>query len=228
MKRHRFVCAALLGAALLLLVPATSSAQISFGRGGYGRGGIAFSVGNAPYYRSYAGPGYYGFSPYYGRAAYPGYYAPRAYFDYSYPGYSSYWRGPRNYYTPSYYDSSYSSNPVYGYGGGTYTPGYRPDGDYAYGSTREANTATVSVRVPVADAEVWIEGRKTQQQGTTREFVSPPLDPGRSYTYTVRASWVENGKPVEQTRTVPVQANGTATADFTTGGGPRQKIDDQK
>jgi uncharacterized protein (TIGR03000 family) len=76
------------------------------------------------------------------------------------------------------------------------------------------NAAKVHVRVPAA-ATVWFEGDQTRQTGPARDFVSPPLTPGQTYTYDVRARWTENGRPVEQTRTVRVRAGDTSTVDFT-------------
>ena len=67
------------------------------------------------------------------------------------------------------------------------------------------NEAHITLVVP-PDAEVWFDGDKAQQTGPTREFVSPPLTPGQTYTYHVRVRWTENGKPVEQDRDIRVQA----------------------
>ena len=46
--------------------------------------------------------------------------------------------------------------------------------------------------------------------------MSPPLDPDKTYTYSVQAKWMENGKPMDQTRTVTVTPNQTAMVDFGT------------
>ena len=59
-----------------------------------------------------------------------------------------------------------------------------------------------------ADAEIWFEGDKTSQTGTSRTFVSPALQPGRNFTYDIRARWISSeGKNVDQTRQVRVQAD---------------------
>jgi len=63
----------------------------------------------------------------------------------------------------------------------------------------------LSVRVP-PDAEILIDGRQTMQRGTTRLFVSPPLSPDREFRYEVQARWMENGKEVNRTKSVPVRA----------------------
>jgi uncharacterized protein (TIGR03000 family) len=216
MRRHRLWAAALLlGAAGLLLTPSASQAQLRMGFGGYGMG-IGYGSGYYGYYPSYYS---YGYSPYnWGYA-----YSPSSYWygsNWSYPSYSwggysypsySYWGG---YSSPSYYSGDYYSSPstTYSYP----APSYGSP-SYSYGAmAREerANTAQVDVRVPDPNAEIWIEGSKTQQRGTLRLFESPPLNPDKNYTYDIRARWTENGREVERTKTVPVRANERANVDF--------------
>jgi uncharacterized protein (TIGR03000 family) len=165
---------------------------------------------NAPYGWGYGTPATWGYQPW----GYGGFYSPSMYGTYGYNP-SLTW----NYYTPG----NYSGYTTPGYATG-YTPTYgttgSSGGSYGYGTAspqQPRDTALVNVRVPTRDAQVWIEGKKTQQQGTWREFVSPPLDPSKSYTYDVRARWTENGREVERTETVPVHANDVATVDFTSG-----------
>jgi uncharacterized protein (TIGR03000 family) len=67
-------------------------------------------------------------------------------------------------------------------------------------------SARVTVQLP-ANATLWIDGQPTQQTGATRQFVSPPsLEPGRTYGYTLRAQWVENGQTVTREKTVEFKA----------------------
>ncbi len=73
----------------------------------------------------------------------------------------------------------------------------------------------VNVRVPAADAEVWLEGTKTNQKGLSRNYQSPPLDAGWRYVYEVRAQWQEGSTPVTQTRFVPVRPGDVVSVDFT-------------
>ena len=68
--------------------------------------------------------------------------------------------------------------------------------------------------MPDPNAQVIFDGDETHQRGTERDFVSPPLTPNKTYTYSVQAKWMENGKPMDQTRTVTVTPNQTATVDF--------------
>jgi len=216
----------LLGAAVLLLAPATSSAQVRFGRfGGYSGGYSGYSpgysmYGYSPYGSGYSSGVYYpGYSPYY-----PGYsnYGAWSYPNYSYPNYSA-----RDYYSAP--GMSYSNWPAYSSDTSSYSYG-------APASTTVRDTAQLNVRLPDPNAEVWVEGKRTEQRGTQREFVSPPLNPDKNYTYEVRARWTENGQERERTKTVAVRANSTATIDFTTAtnsrvddidGDRRQKSDDR-
>jgi uncharacterized protein (TIGR03000 family) len=56
------------------------------------------------------------------------------------------------------------------------------------------------------DAEVSIQGAKSRQIGSTRLFVSPPLNQGENYQYAIHVSWMTNGKQVTQDRTIPIRA----------------------
>jgi uncharacterized protein (TIGR03000 family) len=226
MRQHRWGAAAVCAAAALLLVPPVASAQVSVGVGRFG-----VSVGT-PYYGYYS-PGYYtsGYYPsYYSYGYYPyrsGYTAPA----YAYGTYSPYstWYGSTWSY-PSYATTDYyytapvtSSGTTYPSGTGSY---------YTYGAPsrqEERDAARLNVRLPDPEADVWVEGKRTQQRGLWREFISPPLTAEKSYTYEVRARWTENGKEREATKTVAVRPNGVATVDFTVPTtGPQVEPLDQK
>jgi uncharacterized protein (TIGR03000 family) len=75
----------------------------------------------------------------------------------------------------------------------------------ATGLSEESNKAHISLAVP-ADAQVWFDGKATRLTGTRRTFASPPLTPGRTYTYTLRVRWMNDGTPVEENRSVQVHA----------------------
>ena len=72
----------------------------------------------------------------------------------------------------------------------------------------------IRVQVP-PDAEVWFEGEKATQQGAVRFFESPSLTPGRKFVYHIKARWMEDGRPVEQSREVSVFAGDKFSIDFT-------------
>ena len=74
--------------------------------------------------------------------------------------------------------------------------------------------AHIDVRVP-PDAQVFFDGSPTRQTGEERMFVSPPLDPGRTYNYNIEARWMDNGKMVDQTKTVTVGPGASPVVDFT-------------
>jgi uncharacterized protein (TIGR03000 family) len=77
------------------------------------------------------------------------------------------------------------------------------------------NLARIRLCVP-AGARVWIDGQETTQTGTDRTFESPPLTPGKEFTYNVTAKWCcPDGKEVVRTRQVDVQANATVDLDLT-------------
>ena len=65
-----------------------------------------------------------------------------------------------------------------------------------------------------ANAKLWVDDLPTTQTGTAREFVTPPsLEPGKTYRYTIRAQWEENGQPVTRERTVEFQAGKSIIVD---------------
>jgi uncharacterized protein (TIGR03000 family) len=83
--------------------------------------------------------------------------------------------------------------------------------------------ARLAVAAPTPDAEVWLNGARTDQTGLSRRFKSPELIPGRKYSYEVRARWMEDGKPQETTRTVVVEAGSQLNVDLTPGSATARK-----
>jgi len=200
----------------LLLVPATSAAAPrggggrSYGGRSYGSYGGYSGYGNGGYNRGYGYGGYnrgYGYGGYNrGYGFYPGYYGTYGSGDYGYT---------RNY----GYFSTYPDYSGYYVDEGSESPSYSSTGPATtyqsfYPST-PSTAVTMNVHVPDANADVWIENSPTQQRGMDREFVSPALDTGRTFTYHVRARWMENGQERDQTRNVDVQAGQRVTVDFT-------------
>jgi uncharacterized protein (TIGR03000 family) len=238
-----FATALVLAAAALLLVPEASYAQRRGGgvRGGaVVRGGVVArgggwygGVARGGWYGGWNRGGWYGgwnrgYYPYWGGGWYGGSYRP--YYGYSYPSYG--YSYPSYGYSYPYGYADYSA-PNYAY---SYTPGYSystPSNPYSYApsiapylaeiqsyqslyppsSTTGDTRAHVQVNVP-SNAQVWFEGTLTQQGGMSRTFESPELMPGRTYTYHIRARWMDNGQPRDQTRLVTVHAGQLATVDF--------------
>jgi uncharacterized protein (TIGR03000 family) len=79
----------------------------------------------------------------------------------------------------------------------------------------DPNAALIVAHVP-EDAQIWFEGEPTAQKGDLRLFTSPPLTPGKDYTYTVGVRWAEHGRQVSQTGLVPVRAGEVHCIDLVT------------
>jgi uncharacterized protein (TIGR03000 family) len=92
--------------------------------------------------------------------------------------------------------------------------GYSSGGGYSNGQGSE-KSAVVMVKVPLALVDVTINGNRTTLTGKTRVFATPELTPGKSYTYTLAASWTEGGLPRSASRTVQLTAGQMVTIDFT-------------
>jgi uncharacterized protein (TIGR03000 family) len=66
--------------------------------------------------------------------------------------------------------------------------------------------ATIEVQVPV-NAQIFVDGAKTSQSGSSRSFVTPALEPGKTFSYEMRVQWTApDGLMVNLTRTVHVKA----------------------
>jgi uncharacterized protein (TIGR03000 family) len=75
--------------------------------------------------------------------------------------------------------------------------------------------AYLRVLLPEEDAKVLIDGATTKQTGSKRLFMSPPLQPGHTYTYTVTAKWEPNNyTEVIRTRRVSVTAGADVEVDL--------------
>ena len=71
----------------------------------------------------------------------------------------------------------------------------------------------MTVIVP-ADAKLFIEDQPTQMTGTRREFLSPRLEPGKQYLYTLMAEVERQGQKVSGTEEFPVKAGDHAVVEF--------------
>jgi len=206
-------------------------ASMPYGQYGWGTAGVgAYN----PYFNAY-NPGAWG------AGSLPGFYNPNYGYWAGYAGNTGQFFNPGLFSDQGLYGGLYGPS-AYGNLGatGTATYGYRPyyaaythpnNGDYVgnNGTTVRqsfypplnnnaqglpANSAAVQVTVR-PDAEVWFNGVKTGQTGAVRQFQSPPLEPGGTYTYQVRARWTQNGEVQDQTRDLRVAPNGRAFLDFT-------------
>jgi len=119
----------------------------------------------------------------------------------------------------------YGGYGCYGYYGGYGRYGYRGYDCY-YGGwsampvaapTMQAAAATPAqlvVRLP-ADAKLFVDDQPTSSRSTQRTFVTPNLDPGYVYSYTVRAEIVRDGQKHIETKKVNVSAGGVSQLSFT-------------
>jgi uncharacterized protein (TIGR03000 family) len=73
--------------------------------------------------------------------------------------------------------------------------------------------ATIVVSLP-ANAKLTIDNDATEQSSSQRVFVSPALQPGRDYHYTLEARFEQDGKPVVLKQEVAVRAGRTTPVTF--------------
>jgi uncharacterized protein (TIGR03000 family) len=75
--------------------------------------------------------------------------------------------------------------------------------------------ATIIVKI-FKDATLEIEGAATKKKGEERKFVSPDLEPGTKYKYTLVARWEPNNyTKITRTKVVPIKAGETVNVDMT-------------
>jgi len=126
----------------------------------------------------------------------------------------------------------YAYSPVYS-GWGWSTPWYS-GGAFSYpGMTRSAyynpamanprREARLIVHLP-PQASLTIDDYQTQSRSDTRFFTSPPLDPGKTYTYTLRGEINRDGRFVHATKTVEVKAGEVSEVTLRFGDTDREEI----
>ena len=218
-------CASLLGCSALALTLLGFSAANAHGPGGYHGG---YHGGGFGYGGFYYGPRY----PVYGPNGFPfsygsGLYAPYGYFRpyYGYglggiglgglglggAGLGGLGLGGYGLYRP-YYASPVIAAPVVPPANPAVAPANPPTPPAA---PPPDNAAHLQLIVP-ENAEVLFDGGKTSQTGTTREFVSPRLTPGKVFNYTITVRSIDaNGKTNVDKRVINVQANDWFSIDFT-------------
>ena len=76
-------------------------------------------------------------------------------------------------------------------------------------------SVTLKVLLPAGNVKLLIQDKLTQQFGTERIFVSPPLVAGKDYIYTLTAKWEPNNyTKITRIKTVKVQAGQTIDVDL--------------
>jgi uncharacterized protein (TIGR03000 family) len=80
---------------------------------------------------------------------------------------------------------------------------------------KDNRRATVVIKV-YADATLTVDGKATHQKGERRTFRSPPLEPGKKYTYTFVAEWMprNNYETYKVTRKATVEPGKTIEIDM--------------
>jgi len=122
---------------------------------------------------------------------------------------------PADYYAAPYNYSSLYPPDTYNYNDLLYQQG-DPQGGQPNGQQGNlGNQARVQLILPDKDAQVTVEGAKTASLGKTRYFESPPLEQGYKYSYKVAATWMKDGQPVTDVRTVPIFPGRISVVDFT-------------
>jgi uncharacterized protein (TIGR03000 family) len=110
-------------------------------------------------------------------------------------GYGGYWNGCCNsyYYNPCCYATAYSAP----YAGQVYLS--------SAVTVDNKMPATMIVDLP-AEANLTIDGEATHAASSQRTFSSPPLQPGKTYSYTLQAEVTRNGQKSTVVRNVDVRA----------------------
>src|SRR5262245_20949045 len=79
----------------------------------------------------------------------------------------------------------------------------------------KGKVAHIKVLLPDEDATLTIDSAETKMRGVERRFVSPPLEPGKRFYYTLVAFWEPNNyTKIWRTRKVLVMAGQTTTVDM--------------
>jgi uncharacterized protein (TIGR03000 family) len=92
-------------------------------------------------------------------------------------------------------------------------PKPKPEGGTPPGQARGPAPAVIVVSLP-ADARLTVDDTPTRSTSSLRTLVSPPLEPGKTFTYTLKAELDRDGQPVTQTREVVVRAGEEARVRF--------------
>lgn len=74
--------------------------------------------------------------------------------------------------------------------------------------------ARITLKLP-AGATLYVDGKKHDRVDAVRQFDTPPVPVGQTFTYAVRVEVVRNGRPESQSEQVTVRAGEVTTRDFT-------------
>jgi uncharacterized protein (TIGR03000 family) len=113
---------------------------------------------------------------------------------------------------PTYVYGSDMSAPTL-VGTGANTPNVQARRSF-YSPMEAGSKASIEVLLPDANAQVQFDDSKTEETGMDRLFMSPALNPGKTYTYTIKATWTDKGEEVVRTAEVRVRAGRATLVDF--------------
>jgi uncharacterized protein (TIGR03000 family) len=102
-----------------------------------------------------------------------------------------------------------------GYGNSTpyVSPALSSVGAYPTGVTSKMND--VVVKLPIANAKIWINGVETKGTGLSSRHVSVPDAPvGQKNEFTIKATWTIDGNTKSDERTVPLNGSGRQVVNF--------------
>jgi uncharacterized protein (TIGR03000 family) len=91
-----------------------------------------------------------------------------------------------------------------------------PDKESVKAPATDKEPANLRVLVP-AEARVMIDDAPTKQSGTDRQYVTPPLPRGKTYTYVLKASWLDGGREIIRMAVAKVEAGKEARVDLREG-----------
>jgi uncharacterized protein (TIGR03000 family) len=189
MMRSGIACSAFLALSVagVLWSPSSASARPRGGGGG----------------RAYYGGGYgYGY----------GGYRPGGYYGSGY-GYGYGYGRPAYYYGRPYYYSNSDAYPDYVT---TVEPSTLISSTSSYRADAPADDrASITVQIPADSADIWIQGEQSTQTQSRQAYLSPPLTPGKTYYYEVRARWRERDRTRDETRNFAIVPGRPVVVDFT-------------
>jgi uncharacterized protein (TIGR03000 family) len=134
-----------------------------------------------------------------------------------YRGYNYYGAWPYGYYVADYGPTVVVNDPDNGTPTAADLDGVPPPPPERVALRTSAATSArpAEIRIRTApNARLWIDGQATTRTGAVRTFATPPLESGKTYSYKVRACWLENGQPAVRSRTVEVTPGETVELDL--------------
>jgi uncharacterized protein (TIGR03000 family) len=172
--------------------------------------------GGYGWHGGWGGP--YRYGPRVVHSPYANYYGPYAYY---YPPYAYY--TPYTYYPPPDYSvSRFYSVPdaEFSTAGSAAAALPHPTGGVP---VAPADAGLIQLRIPDKFAEVTFNGQAVSSVGTTRDYVTPPLQVGQTYHYTIAAAWGRGDQQTARQQTIDIARGQTRSVDFSAvpNGSPR-------